>query len=105
MTKTYFEEISTQTMEHIKKAILEYRQGKYSDPMVLPNAIAAILETEIEDPEYQKFAVENYSQIVGIVINKNPKYLAIKSNIERDFYFQVDDEIVEAYQKGVRLKG
>lgn len=97
MTKTYFEEISAQTIEHIKKAILEYRQGKYSDPMVLPKAIAAILETEIEDPEYQKFAVENLSQIVGIIINKNPEYLAIKNNIEGKFYFQVDDEIVEAY--------
>lgn len=97
MTETYLEEISAQTMEHIKKAILKYRCGEY-DSMILSKAIAAILETEIDDPEYQKFAVENYSQIVGITINKNPKYLAIKSNIEGEFYFQVDDEIVEAYR-------
>lgn len=98
MIQTYLEEISAQTIEHIKKAILQYRQGKYSAPTVLPKAIAAILETEIDNPEYQKFAVENLSQIVGIIINKNPEYLAIKSNIEGRFYFQVDDEKVEAYQ-------
>lgn len=29
---------------------------------------------------------------------KNPRYLAIKENVAGKFYFQVDDEIVEAYQ-------
>lgn len=97
MTVTYIEEISTQTMNHIKSAILKHRQGEYSDSMVLPKIIATILESEIKDPKYQRFAVENYSQIVGIIIDKNPRYLAIKRDITGKFFFQVDDGRVGAY--------
>lgn len=57
---------------------------------------------EIEHPEYQEFAVDNLSQIVGIIIRKNPSYLAIKSNIKNEFYFQVDNEVEKPYETGMQ---
>lgn len=79
------------------EAIKQYRNGKFDNPKTLPKAIAGILETEINNPEYREFAVNNYSQIVNIITKYNPDYLAIKKDIQGEMLFHVDNDIIEPY--------
>ena len=97
METAYIQEISQGSINYIKKAILKYRKGYFIKDINFPKAIAAILEMEIEHPEYQEFALDNLSQIVGIISRKNPSYLAIKSTLRGEFYFQVDNEEEKPY--------
>ena len=90
----YIEKIPDVAVRNILNAIKQYRKGEFKDNTNLPKAIAAILETAIKDKEMQEFAVENYSQLVGILIDKQPEFLAIKKDIEGKFYFQVNNEII-----------
>lgn len=96
MTK-YLEEISQQAISNIIEAIRQFRHGEFEDSRNLPRAIAAILEHDLEEKEFQEFAVENYSQIVNIIFDKTPKKLFIKKDVKGIMFFQVDEKRINAY--------
>jgi hypothetical protein len=93
----YMQEISQQAMSDIIEAIRQFRDGQFKDARNLPHAIAAILEYDIEGKEFQEFAVKHYSQIVNIIIDELPRFLAIKKDVSGKMFFQVDKDVVHAY--------
>ena len=93
----YIQEISQQAMSDIIEAIRQFREDQFKDARNLPYAIAALLQNYIDGKEFQEFAVNHYSQIVNIIIDKMPRFLAIKTDLKGRMYFQVDKDIVEVY--------
>ena len=93
----YIQEISHKTISNIIEALRQFRYGEFKDVRNLTHAIAAILEHDIEGREFQESAVKHYGQIVNIIIDKTPRFLAIKKDVSGKLYFQVDEDIVNAH--------
>jgi hypothetical protein len=93
----YIEKISQKAISNVIEAIRQYREGQFKDVRNLPGAIITILEYDIDKKEFQEFAIAHYSQIVNIIFDERPQYLAIKKDLKGRMHFQVDSEIVEPY--------